>query len=97
MLVLVDWFSVDHLLARVDQGGPGQIIETGSSSYRLVHARNAPKAPGARPMSTDEAQRCADQGSSCLPPHLKQRPDGRHGAQVHSGWSRGSGGDTGWR
>ena len=41
MLVLVDWFSVDHLLARVDQGGPGQIIETGSSSYRIVHARNA--------------------------------------------------------
>ena len=28
MLVLADWFSVDHLLARVDQGGPGQIIET---------------------------------------------------------------------
>ena len=27
------------------------------------------KAPGARPMSTDEAQRCADQGSLCLPPH----------------------------
>jgi len=41
VLVLADRFSVDHLLARVDQGGPGQIIETGSSSYRLVHARNA--------------------------------------------------------
>src|SRR6185503_15606253 len=35
------------------------------------------KAPGARPMSTDEAQRCADQGSSCLPPHLKQKPDSK--------------------
>jgi hypothetical protein len=41
VLVLADWFSVDHLLARVDQGGPGQIIETGSSLYRIAQARNA--------------------------------------------------------
>jgi hypothetical protein len=41
VLVLADRFSVDHLLARVDQGGPRAIIETGSSSYRLAHARNA--------------------------------------------------------
>ena len=39
VLVLADRFSVDHLLARVDQGGPGQIIEIGSSSYRLAHAQ----------------------------------------------------------